>query len=192
MVFIFEITGTVQGWLWDRTRYLVWTVGWVFLVFFFFSFLLLFFIGYYCQLVGCCLFSQKCWMLSIPGTIQYGEESMVARPWAFAVGTWWCSLWRAVLVSIHCWRRWGLWRDARRCCARSKPDWGRAPSLSSRYFPRIGMSHDPKPSMTFMIYGWNAGRIFHSLLCVPSLCFYMKSVTPVQKNCYRCCWKPLF
>lgn len=50
------------------------------------------------------------------------------------------------------------------------------------YFPRIDMSHDLKPSMTFMIYGWNAGKIFHSLLCVPFLCFYMKSVTPLQKK----------
>ena len=120
------------------------------------------------------------------------EKGTVTHTWAFTVGAWWGSSWRAVLVSIRCRRWWGLWRDARRHRARGEPDQGRAPSLSPGYFPGIEMSHGLKPSVTFMIYGWNAGRIFHSLLRVPSFRFYMKSVTPLQKNYYRCCWKPLF
>lgn len=123
---------------------------------------------------------------------------MFASSWAFAVGTWWCSSWKAVLVSIRCWKWWGLWRDAQRCCVCSELDQGRASLHSSRYFPRIVMSHSLKPSMTFMIYGWNAGRIFHGLLCVPSLLLYQISYTikkkklqMLPKNCFSaelCVW----
>lgn len=111
------------------------------------------------------------------------------------LGTWWHSPCRAMLVSIHCWGRWLLWRDAQRCCVCCELDQGRATLLSLRYFPGIDLPHDPKSSLTFMIYGWNTGEIFHSLLCVHSCCFYMQSVIPLQKNKiknYCCCWKPQF
>lgn len=51
-----------------------------------------------------------------------------------------------------------------------------------RYFPRIDLSPNPKPSMTFMIYGWNAGRIFYNLIRVYSCCFSIESVIPLKKN----------
>lgn len=75
---------------------------------------------------------------------------------------------RGVLVSILL-KAVGLWRGAQRHCEWSEPDPDTAPSLSSSYFPRTDMSHDPKPSVTFVIYCWN--RIFHSPLSVPSSCF---------------------
>lgn len=133
-------------------------------------------------MLGCCLLSQKYWMLSTLSVIQCREEGMFASSWAFAVGTWWCSSWKAVLVSIRCWKWWGLWRDAQRCCVCSELDQGRASLHSFRYFPRIVMSHSLKPSMTFMIYGWNAGRIFHGLLRVPSLLLYQISYTIKKKK----------
>lgn len=167
----------------QRARYLVWTVR------VFFSLC----IECHCQLVDCCLLSQKCWTLSIPGVVQHREEGMVTCPWAFAVGTWWCSSWRAVLVSIHCWRRWGLWRDAWRHHVYSELDQGRSPSLSSRLFPKD--RYVPRPETKHDLHDlWLKCRqnFPQSALCSFSLLLYEISYTTAKKNYYRCCWKPLF
>lgn len=161
--------------------------------------------GYLVWTLGFGLFFILHWVLLPVTWLLLAYTEMLKYPWCDAaqgggcgcllLGTWWHSPWRAMLVSIHCWGRWLLWRDAQRCCVCCELDQGRATLLSLRYFPGIDLPHDPKSSLTFMIYGWNTGEIFHSLLCVHSCCFYMQSVIPLQKTKiknYCCCWKPQF
>lgn len=112
-------------------------------------------------------------MLIAPGVMLHEEEGMVACSWALD----------GVVCGALCW--WGQWllcRDAQRCCVYSELGQGRATLLSLKYFPRIHLSHDPKPSITFMIYNWHAGRIFHNLLCVYSCYFSMEWVIPLEKK----------